>query len=199
MIRITIAIIIGVLLGIFAPNEFVSTNIDNIINIGLCLLLFFIGVDIGKKENVFSDIKSLSKKLLLLPLIITIASLLGGVVSAFILDISIGEGLAIASGMGWYSFSSIVLSKIDISIGSIAFMTNVFRELLAIFLIPIVSKKIGSLEAISLAGAPSMDSALPVINKYNSSENTIISFYSGFIITLVIPVLLPAIIAIFKL
>ena len=199
MIKIIISIIVGVLIGIFAPNDFISTNIDEFINIGLCLLLFFIGVDIGKNGDIFQQMKSLSKKLLLLPVVITIASLLGGIVSALVLGISIGEGLALSAGMGWYSYSSVLLSKTDVSLGSIAFMANVFRELLAILIIPIVAKKIGSLEAISTAGAPSMDSALPVINKYTSSENSIIAFYSGFIITLVIPILLPSIILIFKL
>jgi len=199
MIKIIISIIVGVIIGIFAPNDFISTNIDNFINIGLCLLLFFIGVDIGKNGDIFQQMKSLSKKLLLLPVVITIASLLGGIVSALVLGISIGEGLVLSAGMGWYSYSSVLLSKTDVSLGSIAFMANVFRELLAILIIPIVAKKIGSLEAISTAGAPSMDSALPVINKYTSSENSIIAFYSGFIITLVIPILLPSIILIFKL
>ena len=44
-----------------------------------------------------------------------------------------------------------------------------------------------------------MDSVLPVINKSNPANVSIIAFYSGFVITLVVPVLVPAMVAIFNL
>ncbi len=111
-----------------------------------------------------------------------------------------GESVAIASGMGWYSFSAIELSKVSVELGGIAFLSNIFRELLAIFLIPFVAKKIGAFESVGIAGATAMDTVLPVINKNNPAEISIVSFYSsGLVISLIVPILVPFVISIFSL
>lgn len=101
--------------------------------------------------------------------------------------------------MGWYSFSAIELAKIDANLGVLAFLANVFRELLAILLILFIAKYLGGYEAISCAGAPAMDSLLPFINRNTLASMAIVSFYSGLIITFVIPILLPFLISIFNL
>ena len=99
----------------------------------------------------------------------------------------------------WYSFSAIELSKISAELGGTAFLSNVSRELLAIFTIPFIATKIGSFSSVATAGATAMDSVLPVINKSNPANVSIIAFYSGFVITLVVPVLVPAMVALFNL
>lgn len=160
---------------------------------------FFIGIDIGKNKNIFNDLKKIDKKVLFLPFITIIASLLGGATASLILSLSLGEAVAVSSGMGWYSFSAIELSKVSVELGGIAFLSNIFRELLAIFIIPFVAKKIGAFESVSVAGATAMDSVLPVINKSNTAEISVISFYSGLVISLVVPILVPFIITLFSL
>ena len=85
------------------------------------------------------------------------------------------------------------------SLGGTAFLSNVSRELLAIFTIPFIATKIGSFPSVATAGATAMDSVLPVINKSNPANVSIIAFYSGFVITLVVPVLVPAMVALFNL
>ena len=99
--------------------------------------------------------------------------------------------------MGWYSFSAIELSKINAQLGGTAFLSNVFRELLAIFTIPFIAAKIGSFQSVSSAGATAMDSVLPVINRSNPPDISIIAFYSGLVITIIVPVMVPAVVAIF--
>ena len=123
----------------------------------------------------------------------------GGAVASILLSLSVGESIAISAGMGWYSFSAIELSKVSIELGGIAFLSNIFRELLAIFLIPIIAKKIGSFESVSVAGATAMDSVLPIINRSNPAEISIISFYSGLVISIIVPILIPILVNIFLL
>lgn len=79
------------------------------------------------------------------------------------------------------------------------FLSNVLRELLAIIFIPFIAKKIGAFESVATAGATAMDSVLPVINKSNPPNVAIIAFYSGLIITIIVPILVPSIVSIFKL
>ena len=198
MIAVSCAVIVGILLGYFTKS-YINFDISLLIQFGLYLLLFFIGIDIGKNDNILNDLKKLNKKVLFLPFITIISSLAGGAVASILLSLSVGESVAISAGMGWYSFSAIELSKVSVELGGIAFLSNIFRELLAIFLIPIIAKKIGSFESVSVAGATAMDSVLPIINKSNPAEISIISFYSGLIISIVVPILIPILVNIFSL
>ena len=198
MIIVSCAVIVGILLGYFTKS-YINFDISLLIQFGLYLLLFFIGIDIGKNDNILNDLKKLNKKVLFLPFITIISSLAGGAVASILLPLSMGESVAISAGMGWYSFSAIELSKVSVELVGIAFLSNIFRELLAIFLIPIIAKKIGSLESVSVAGATAMDSVLPIINKSNPAEISIISFYSGLVISIIVPILIPILVNIFSL
>jgi len=198
MIIVSMAVIVGMLLGYFTKS-YINFDISLLIQFGLYLLLFFIGIDIGKNDNILNDLKKLNKKVLFLPFITIISSLAGGAVASILLSLSVGESVAISAGMGWYSFSAIELSKISVELGGIAFLSNIFRELLAIFLIPIIAKKIGSFESVSVAGATAMDSVLPIINRSNTAEISIISFYSGLVISIIVPILIPILVNIFSL
>ena len=198
MIIVSMAVIVGMLLGYFTKS-YINFDISLLIQFGLYLLLFFIGIDIGKNDNILNDLKKLNKKVLFLPFITIISSLAGGAVASILLSLSVGESVAISAGMGWYSFSAIELSKISVELGGIAFLSNIFRELLAIFLIPIIAKKIGSFESVSVAGATAMDSVLPIINRSNPAKISIISFYSGLVISIIVPILIPILVNIFSL
>lgn len=198
MIIVSCAVIVGILLGYFTKS-YINFDISLLIQFGLYLLLFFIGIDIGKNDNILNDLKKLNKKVLFLPFITIISSLAGGAVASILLPLSMGESVAISAGMGWYSFSAIELSKVSVELGGIAFLSNIFRELLAILLIPIIAKKIGSFESVSVAGATAMDSVLPIINKSNPAEISIISFYSGLVISIIVPILIPILVNIFSL
>lgn len=198
MIIVSCAVIVGILLGYFTKS-YINFDISLLIQFGLYLLLFFIGIDIGKNDNILNDLKKLNKKVLFLPFITIISSLAGGAVASILLSLSVGEAVAISAGMGWYSFSAIELSKVSVELGGIAFLSNIFRELLAIFLIPVIAKKIGSFESVSVAGATAMDSVLPIINRSNPAEISIISFYSGLLISIIVPILIPILVNIFSL
>ena len=198
MIAVSCAVIVGILLGYFTKS-YINFDISLLIQFGLYLLLFFIGIDIGKNDNILNDLKKLNKKVLFLPFITIISSLAGGAVASILLSLSIGESVAISAGMGWYSFSAIELSKVSVELGGIAFLSNIFRELLAIFLIPIIAKKIGSFESVSVAGATAMDSVIPIINKSNHAEISIISIYSGLVISILDHILIPILLNIFSL
>jgi uncharacterized membrane protein YbjE (DUF340 family) len=199
MLGIIISVIIGILGGLFFKNGFILENVDSFISLGLFLLLFFVGMDIGNNNEVFNQLKNMSKKILLLPIITILGSLIGGAIASYFISLSLGESIAISSGMGWYSFSAIELSKINAHLGGVAFLSNVLREFSAILFIPFIAKKIGSYESVATAGATAMDSVLPVINKSNPPDVAIIAFYSGLVITIIVPILVPSVVSLFKL
>ena len=199
MFGITVAIIIGVISGFFFRNDFLILNSDKIVSLGLCLLLFFVGMDIGDSGDIFSKLKKFGKKIWFLPMSTIAGSLLGGYIGSMFTTLTMGQGIAVSAGLGWYSLSAIELSKISAELGSLAFLTNVLRELIAIFSVPFIAKYIGSLESVSVAGATAMDTLLPIINKNNSADISIVAFFSGIVLTTAVPFLVTMCISIFNL
>lgn len=199
MFGITVAIIAGVISGFFFRNDFLILNSDKIVSLGLCLLLFFVGMDIGDSGDIFPKLKKFGKKIWFLPMSTIAGSLLGGYIGSMFTTLTMGQGIAVSAGLGWYSLSAIELSKISAELGSLAFLTNVLRELIAIFSVPCIAKYIGSLESVSVAGATAMDTLLPIINKNNSADISIVAFFSGIVLTTAVPFLVTMCISIFNL
>lgn len=181
----------GILAGLFVMPESVYSNTGLLLDIGLCLLLFFVGIDLGSNKELFKNLKLVGFKVLAVPAATILGSLVGGVLCSLIFKLDIFGSLAIASGMSWYTLSAIIITPISAELGTIAFLTNVFREIIAFVFIPIIAKRIGYLETIAAGAAISMDTGLPIITKNTSQEVALISFISGVIISLSVTVLVP--------
>ena len=191
--KIILSVGVGVITGIFYKNIFIIENLNSLIDLGLCLLLFFVGIDIGKNKGIIEELKKIGPKICILPISIVLGTLTGGIVSSFFLDMSIIEASAVSAGLGWYSLSAIELSKHSAELGSIAFLSNVFREIMAIILIPFIGKHIGHHETIAAAGATSMDTLLPIITKSTNSSVAVVSFFTGVVLSSLVPILVPMI------
>lgn len=188
--KIILAVIVGTVVGFFVPDAWYGAT-DTLLTIGLCLLLFFVGIDIGKNKNVFQDIKRTGILFFLVPIGVAIGSLAGALAVGALLGYPLHESGAIGSGMGWYTLSSIIIAPYSSELSVLAFLTNVVREILAIALIPIIAKRIGFVEAISPAGATAMDTTLPIISTNTNSETAILSFSTGLILSILVPILVP--------
>lgn len=189
--KILIVLLLGILSGCLILPKSLYEFSDILLDIGLCMLLFFVGIEIGNNKDIFKNIKNVGFKIFLIPIATAIGSLLGGIVCGLIFKINIFGALAVASGFAWYSLSSIIIAPISSNFAAIAFLSNVFRELLAFITIPFIAKHIGYLETIAVGGAISMDTGLPIITKNTTQEIVIISFVSGIIISLLVPLLVP--------
>ncbi|MGI6113206.1 MAG: lysine exporter LysO family protein [Mahellales bacterium] len=196
-LKIVIAIVCGLVLGRFVTHIELDNIIDNILNIGLYVLLFFVGMDIGRSQNLFNDLKALGLKIFIIPVCIAIGSIAGSAAVGLLMGMPFNESAAVGAGFGWYSLSGVILSKTGgAQIGALAFITNVLREVLAIVLIPVVAKKIGFIEAIAPAGATAMDTTLPVISKSTNGKVGLISFITGVVLSAMVPFLVPLLSAI---
>lgn len=194
-IKIILSVGIGIISGIFLKNDFLMENLNYFIDLGLCLLLFFVGIDIGKNKGIFKELKAMGWRITLLPVTIVAGTLFGGFISSFITGLSIPEAAAVSAGLGWYSLSAIELSKYSAELGSIAFLSNVCREIIAIIAIPFIGRYIGHHETIAAAGATSMDTLLPIITKSTTSGIAVVSFFTGVVLSSLVPILVPILIS----
>ncbi|MCT4605245.1 MAG: lysine exporter LysO family protein [Marinisporobacter sp.] len=191
-------IIASVGIGIGVGYLFLSPDIlqytDIIIDIGLCILLFFVGIDMGRNKEAFSKIKKMGLKILLVPFMIGMGSILGSIVGGFLLNLPINESSAVGAGFGWYTLSSMMLMQYSSELSALAFISNVVREIIALISIPFIARYIGDLEAIAPAGATAMDTSLPIISNATNSKAAIIAFITGVILSSAVPVLVPILI-----
>ncbi|SHH97655.1 lysine exporter LysO family protein [Clostridium grantii] len=187
---IIISIISGAITGYFFLPESIALHLDAISSISLYVLIFLVGIDVASNKSLIKDLKKLGFKIVLIPMSIIFGSLIGGYFTSLILKLPINTGLAIASGFGWYSLSGVLLTNLcNAEVGTIAFLTNVFRELIAVITIPILATKLNFFTAIAPAGATSMDTTLPLISNSTNSEIAVISFINGAILSTLVPIL----------
>lgn len=192
--KIIAAVAFGVLFGrFFLDTEpvFLSTLLD----VGLCLLLFFVGIDVGKNKDVVKQIKEIGIKAVTTPLTVAVGTIVGSIVFGSIFGYSPKDASLLGAGFGWYTLSPIIIAPYSAQLSALAFLANVTREVLAIISIPMVAKYIGYTEAIAPAGATAMDTTLPIVSRSTDAQTTIVSFVTGLVLSLSVPILLPFILA----
>lgn len=192
---IMLSVFSGIAAGYFFVPEQILSYTGYVIDIGLCLLLLMVGIDIGRQKSAFEDIKKTGAIILLVPIMTAAGTIIGSSAAGIILKMPLKEAAAIGAGFGWYTLSSVMLADYSAQIGAAAFISNVMRELFAILLIPLVSSKIGYLEAIAPPGATAMDTSLPMVTRFTDGRTAVYSFVSGVILSMMVPILVPFIIS----
>ena len=191
----SLAILVVLVLGIgagFVMPENISAFIDSASSYMLLVLLFSVGIDMGLNKEVFTRIKELGFKILLIPFGVVVGSLCGGVITAFLTSLPVKDGLAISAGLGWYSLSGILITEAGNPVGgTISFLANVFREMLTFIIVPFIASHMNYYCAIAPAGATAMDTTLGIISRNTNGTVAVLSFVSGVICTLLVPVLVP--------
>lgn len=191
-IFILFSVLTGMIAGYLLQGSAFIHLADSIVSLSLAALLFLIGVELGSKRTYLLEIKKWGWQLLFLPLLAGAGSILGGIIGAYFLNIRWFEGAAIGSGFGWYSLSGVLIADLySIKLGAVGFLANVFRELLAFLLIPVILNRMGGGPAVALGGAASMDTLLPVIHKSSSGHYTLPAVATGIILSSLVPLLVP--------
>lgn len=157
----------------------------------LCLLMFCVGMSVGNDSDMMRQFCGIDPLLLMLPLV-TIAGTLAGTfaVSLFMPHRQLTDCLAIGSGFGYYSLSSIFITQYrGAELGTIALLANIIRELVTLLLAPLLAARFGKLAPISVGGATTMDTTLPIITHVSGQSLVIVSIYHGFVVDFTVPFL----------
>lgn len=187
------AVIAGTLTAQFSIlPEIVIIYSDEITRYMLYLLLLLIGYDIGRDKSTIRKLINADRQAFLVPIGTIAGTLVGGAFAVLFINMSIKDSLAISAGFGWYSLSAVIIADAKGGdLGSIAFLTNVFREMISIILIPVLAKYVNPYVSIAPGGATTMDTTLPIIEKYAGSSAAFIAFLHGFILSSLVPILVP--------
>lgn len=157
----------------------------------LAMLMFCVGISVGSDFSALKSLRTQSRTLLFLPLITIIGTLAGcAAVSLAFPHRSLTDMLAIASGFGYYSLSSIFITEYrGPELGTVALLANIAREIITLLGAPLLYKWFGPLAPISSGGATSMDTTLPIITSVSGKEFVVLSIYHGFVVDFSVPFL----------
>lgn len=157
----------------------------------LCALLLCVGIGIGSDRNIVTKFKSLDVRMALLPLGTALGTFAGSLAVSLILSgRSPLDCLAVGSGFGYYSLSSIFITEYKgAELGTIALLANIIREMVTLLLSPVLARVFGPLAPISSGGVTSMDTTLPIIMASSGEQYSAVSIFHGFILDFSIPFL----------
>lgn len=155
----------------------------------LCSLLLCVGIGVGSDKSIITKFKSLDVRMTLLPLGTVIGTFAGATAAALILrGRSMPDCLAVGSGFGYYSLSSIFITKYrGAELGTIALLSNIIREMFTLLLAPLLAKFAGPLAPIAAGGVTSMDTTLPIIMASSGKQYSVVSLFHGFVLEFTIP------------
>lgn len=195
---ILISVVCGLLAGYYLlPDAYTQWYMEvsgTTLVIGLCILLFFVGIDLGMDGKVVKNFKETGWRILIFPVAVIGGTLISAMVASFVLPLTAREAMSVSAGFGWYTMAPVILSNYSAQLSAISFMHNVFRELFGIVLIPYVVRYVGALEACSLPGVAAADVCLPILEKEAGPNVVVYGFVMGNVMAVTVPFLVPLII-----
>lgn len=186
--------IVGCVAGACYDIEF------DIHNLSLCILyalMLQVGIGIGSNKSLRESLRHVSPKILLVPLATITGTLLFSAVANLLLSQwSVFDCMAVGSGFAYYSLSSILITQfkepsigmqLATELGTIALLSNIIREMMALVGAPLIRRYFGKLAPISAAGVNSMDVLLPSITRCSGKEVMPIAICHGILVDLSVP------------
>lgn len=192
MLSVAVSLVGGLLFGYLFLDTDVKDTLDLILMSALDVMIFIAGIEIGSNRGILKRICNVHSALLALaiPLAVACGSICGALLLGHIAGLSAYDSLLVGGGLGWYSFSSVVISAMySTEIGTVAFLANMMREISGFFLIPLLVR-VHKFLALAPSGAATMDSGLPVVIKYTNLHVGMYSFINGLVLTLIVPMLI---------
>ena len=163
----------------------------NVSYLTLCALLFCVGITVGNNTTIIDTFRQLDRRLMLLPLMTITGTLAATAIASIGLPHrSLTDCLAVGSGFGYYSLSSIFITQYKgPELGTVALLANIIREVFTLLGAPLLVKYFGPLSPISCGGATTMDTTLPIITRTSGEDFVILSLFHGFLVDFSVPFL----------
>ncbi len=178
----------GCVVGLFAPFDLVGSRVSAYV---LYALMFCVGITLGNDRTLAGRVRRLDPRLALLPVATAVGTLAGAALAAPLLaEWSLTDSLAVGAGFGYYSLSSIFIADLrGPELATIALLCNVMREIFTLLAAPLVARWCGPLAAVSIGGATTFDTTLPVITQAAGRPYAVVSIFHGCALDFSVPFL----------
>ncbi len=154
-------------------------------------LMFSVGVSLGHDATLVERIRSLDRRMALLPICTVVGTLAGAALASPLLHtVPPADAMAVGAGFGYYSLSSIFISELrSVELGTVALLCNVLRELFTLLAAPWVAGRFGPLAAISSGGATTFDTTLPILTRVAGPQYAVVAIFHGCVTDFSVPFL----------
>lgn len=164
----------------------------------LSALIFQVGIGLGASNDLQRMKQSFGAGMILLPAATIIGTLLFSAAGVFLLgDRSLADCLALGSGFGYYSLSSVLIADMKCAapdaaeLATIALLANIIREMSALFGASLFARWGGRYAPISVAGINSMDVCLPTIVREAHDKDVVpLAVTHGMALEVSVPILI---------
>ena len=178
----------GCVVGLFAPFDLAGSRVSAYV---LYALMFCVGITLGNDRTLAGRVRRLDPRLALLPVATAVGTLAGAALAAPLLaEWSLTDSLAVGAGFGYYSWSSIFIADFrGPELATIALLCNVMREIFTLLAAPLVARWCGPLAAVSIGGATTFDTTLPIITQAAGRPYAVVSVFHGCVLDFSVPFL----------
>ena len=178
----------GCVVGLFAPFDTAGLRVSAYV---LYALMFCVGITLGNDRTLAGRVRRLDPWLALLPVATAVGTLAGAALAAPLLaEWSLTDSLAVGAGFGYYSLSSIFIADFrGPELATIALLCNVMREIFTLLAAPLVARWCGPLAAVSIGGATTFDTTLPIITQAAGRPYAVVSVFHGCVLDFSVPFL----------
>ena len=178
----------GCVVGLFAPFDTAGSRVSAYV---LYALMFCVGITLGNDRTLVGRVRRLDPRLALLPVATAVGTLAGAALAAPLLaEWSLTDSLAVGAGFGYYSLSSIFIADFrGPELATIALLCNVMREIFTLLAAPLVARWCGPLAAVSIGGATTFDTTLPIITQAAGRPYAVVSVFHGCVLDFSVPFL----------
>lgn len=180
----------GCLAGLFSalPFDVAGSRLSTYV---LYALMFCVGISLGSDTALAGRVRRLDPRLALLPVMTAVGTLAGAALSTLLLPpLTAGDTMAVGAGFGYYSLSSIFIADFrGAELGTVALLCNVMRELFTLLAAPLVARWFGPLAAVSIGGATTFDTTLPIITQSAGKPYAVVSIFHGCVLDFSVPFL----------
>ena len=178
----------GCVVGLFAPFNLAGSRVSAYV---LYALMFCVGITLGNDRTLAGRVRRLDPRLALLPVATAVGTLAGAALAAPLLaEWSLTDSLAVGAGFGYYSLSSIFIADFrGPELATIALLCNVMREIFTLLAAPLVARWCGPLAAVSIGGATTFDTTLPIITQAAGRPYAVVSVFHGCVLDFSVPFL----------
>lgn len=182
----------GCAVGVWAEPDLKGSSVSTWV---LYALMFCVGMTLGNDCTLVERIRQLDRRLALLPVATAVGTLGGALLAAPLFGAdsavtSAADSLAVGAGFGYYSLSSIFIADMrGAELATVALLCNILRELFTLLAAPLVARWFGPLAAVSIGGATTFDTTLPIITRSAGRPYAVVSIFHGCALDFSVPFL----------
>jgi hypothetical protein len=158
-------LLVGIAVGVVVP----AVPVELPIKVFLLLMIFAVGFQTTRELRTLSTGQSASRGvalfiLLALPVAVMAGTLCFCAGAGLFLKYGWRDSMLCGAAMGWQTLGGPMVQELrGLQLGNVAFLTNMFRDVVSLLLIPLVSRRGYELLGVTPGGVSSMDILLPGI------------------------------------